>query len=100
MTVMLAESGMKVWANQVYVIRLMPISRLSHFEWLSRGSEELSGLFYLRRHRGARESALFFRAITVTVRKAAGESKATEASPWDSSAEVSGMPLSAQATVC
>ncbi len=108
MTVMLAAAGMKVWANQVYVIP--PNADLS--------IENLTLRVVIPRIRGNSQVDIFFSSVATAMGaravgivfsgyhgdgaegcrriKAAGGTTFAQ----DSSAEVSGMPLSAQATGC
>jgi two-component system CheB/CheR fusion protein len=87
MTVMLAASGMKVSANQVYVIPTnadLSIENLTLrvvIPRIKRNSQVDLFFASVATAMGARAVGIVFRAITVTVLKAAGESRQQEAPP-------------------
>ena len=108
MPVMLAESGMKVRANQVYVIP--PNADLSIengvlnvvFPRVSRNSQIDTFFISLATAMGSRAVGIVFSGYDGDGADGCRRIKAVRGTTFaqDSSAEVSGMPLSAQATGC
>ena len=108
MTVMLAASGMRVWANQVYVI---PTNADLSIENLTlkvvfpriRGNSQVDLFFAsVATAMGARAVGIVFSGYHGDGAEGCRRIKAAGGTTFaqDSSAEVSGMPLSAQATGC
>ena len=108
MTVMLAESGMKVWANQVYVIPTnadLSIEKgtLNVVFPRIRGNSQVDLFFVsLATVMGARAVGIVFSGYDGDGAEGCRRIKAAGGTTFaqDASAEVSGMPLSAQATGC
>lgn len=108
MAVMLAESGMKVWANQVYVIP--PNADLSIEDGVlnvvsprvRRNSQVNLFFTSLSTAMGARAVGIVFSGYDSDGAEGCRRIKAAGGTTFtqDSSAEVSGMPFSAQATGC